>query len=54
MIELEQAETFLNAIRSITGSIATVNDGDLINHNGMFVAHLKTLLNPTKHFVLRY
>ena len=54
MVELEQAEPFLNAIRSITGSIATLDDGDLINHNGMFVAHLKTLLNPAKDFILRY
>ena len=28
---------------SIAGSIATVHDGDLINHYGMFVAHLETL-----------
>ena len=40
MVVLEEAKTFLNAVRSITGSVATVDDGD---HYGMFVAHLETL-----------
>ena len=40
MVRLEEAETFLNAVRNITGSVATVYEGDLINHYRMFVANL--------------
>ena len=40
---MEEAKTILNAKRSITGSVATVDDGDLINHYGMILAHLETL-----------
>ena len=43
MVGLEETKTFLNAVRSITGKLATVDDGDLINHYRMFVAHLETL-----------
>ena len=44
MVGLEEAKTFLNAVKSITGSVATVDDGDLMNHYGIFVANLETLL----------
>ena len=30
-------------MRNITGSVATVNDSDLMNHYRMFVANLETL-----------
>ena len=43
MVGLEEAKTLLNPNRSITASAATVHDRDLINHYGMFVAHLETL-----------
>ena len=43
MVALEEAKTFLNAVRNISGSIAIVDDEDLINYYGMFVAHLETL-----------
>ena len=43
MVGLEEAKTFLNAVRSISGSVATVDDGYLINYYVMFVAHLETL-----------
>lgn len=43
MIGLEQVKKILNAVRKITGSVATVNYGDLINHYRIFVAHLETL-----------
>ena len=43
MVGLEEVKILLNPKRSITGSAATVNDRDLINHYGMFVAHLETL-----------
>ena len=43
MAKLKEAKTFLNAVRSITGSVATVADDDVINHYRMFVANLKTL-----------
>ena len=39
---LKGAKTFLNAARNITGSVATVDDGDLMNHCRMFVANLET------------
>ena len=32
-----------NAMRSITGSVATIVDDNLINHYRMFVAHLETI-----------
>ena len=43
MVGLEEATTLLDAQRSITRSVATVDDWDLINHYGMFVVHLQTL-----------
>ena len=43
MVGLEEAKTLLNPKRSITGSVATVDDWDLINHYGMFAASLETL-----------
>ena len=43
MVGLEESKIFLNAVRSISGSVATVDDGDLINHFGMFGAHLETI-----------
>ena len=43
MVGLEEAKTHLNPKRSITESAATVDDRDLINHYGMFVAHSETL-----------
>ena len=43
MVGLEEAKTFLNAKRSITRSVATVDDWYLINHYGMFVVHLQTV-----------
>ena len=43
MAKLKEAKTFLNAVRSITESVATVADDDVINHYRMFVANLKTL-----------
>ena len=45
MVGLEETKTFLNAVRNITGSVATVDDGDLMNHYGMFVA---------KNLILQY
>ena len=53
MVGLEETKTFLNAVRNITGSVVTVDDGDLMNHYRMFVANLETfrnyLSNPTKN-----
>ena len=43
MVGLGEAKTLLNTKRSITGSVVTVDDWDLINHYGMFVAYLETL-----------
>ena len=43
MVGLEGTKTFLNAERNITGSVATVDDGDLMNHYRVFVANLETL-----------
>ena len=43
MVGLEDVKILLNPKRSITGSAATFDDRDLINHYGMFVAHLETL-----------
>ena len=43
MVWLEEAKLFLNVVRSITESDATVNDGDLMNHYPVSVAHLETL-----------
>ena len=38
MVGLEGAKTFLNAVRNITENVATVEDGDLMNHYRVFVA----------------
>ena len=43
MVGSEETNTFLNTVRSITGSVATIIDGDLMNHYRMFVAHLETI-----------
>ena len=43
IVGLEAAKTFLNAVRNITGSVATVDDGDLMIHYRLFVANLETL-----------
>ena len=43
MVGLEEAKTFLNAVRNTTGSVTTADDGDLMNHYQMFVANLETL-----------
>ena len=43
MAGLKEAKTFLNAVRNTTGSVATADDGDLMNHYQMFVANLETL-----------
>ena len=43
MIGLEWAKTFLNAVKNITGSVATVDDGDLMIHHRVFVANLEIL-----------
>ena len=43
MVRLEKVKKFLNAARRITGSVATVNDGDSMNHYRMFVARLETI-----------
>ena len=44
MVGLKEAKTFLNAVRNTTGSVATANDGDLMNHYRIFAANLETLL----------
>ena len=38
VVGLEGAKTFLNAVRNITENVATVEDGDLMNHYRVFVA----------------
>ena len=43
MVGSEETKTILNGVRSMTGSVATVDEGDLMNHYRMFVAHLETL-----------
>ena len=43
MVGLKEAKTFLTAMRNTTESVATANDGDLMNHYRMFVANLETL-----------
>ena len=43
MVGLEETKTFLNAAINITGSVANVDDGDLMNYYRMFVANLETL-----------
>ena len=43
VVGLEETKTFLNAVRNITGSVVTVDDGDLMNHYRMFVANLENL-----------
>ena len=40
---MEEAKRFLNALRNLTGGVATVDDGDLINRYRMFVVKLETL-----------
>ena len=42
MVGLKETKTFLNAVRNITGSVAPVDDGDLMNHYWMLVANLET------------
>ena len=39
MVGLETIKTFLNAMRNITGSVATVDDTDLMIHYRVFVAN---------------
>ena len=34
---------YINAVRNTTGSVATADDGDLMNHYRMFVANLEIL-----------
>ena len=41
-------------MRSITGSDATVDDGDLMNHYRMLVSHFEFLLNPGNKLILLY
>ena len=43
MVGSEETKAILNGVRSMTGSVATVDEGDLMNHYRMFVAHLETL-----------
>ena len=43
MVGLEGAKTFLNAVRNITGIVATVDDGDLLIHYRVFAGYLETL-----------
>ena len=51
MVGLKEAKTFLNAVRNTTGSVATANDGNLINQYRMFVANLETLfIKSSKKF----
>ena len=53
MVGLKEAKTSLNAVRNTTGSVATANEGDLMNHYRMLV--LKPyLLNPAKNLILQY
>ena len=55
MVGLEGTKTFLNAVRNITRSVATVDDGDLMINYRVFVANLETYLsNPAKNLILRY
>ena len=55
MVGLEGTKTFLNAVRNIARSVATVDDGDLMINYRMFVANLETYLsNPAKNLILRY
>ena len=43
MVGLEGTKTFLNAVRNITRSVATVDDGNLMINYRVFVANLETL-----------
>ena len=43
MVGSEETKTILNGVRSMTGSVATADDDDLMNHYRMFAAHLETL-----------
>ena len=55
MVGLEGTKTFLNAVRNITRSVATVDDGNLMINYRVFVANLETYLsNPAKNLILRY
>ena len=55
MVGLEGTKTFLNAVRNIARSAATVDDGDLMINYRVFVANLETYLsNPAKNLILRY
>ena len=55
MVGLEGTKTFLNAVRNIARSVATVDDGDLMINYRVFVANLETYLsNPAKNLILRY
>ena len=48
-------KTFLNAVRNITRSVATGDEGDLIINYRVFVANLKTLfIKFCKKLILRY
>ena len=42
-VGLKEAKTLLNPKRSIIGNAATVSGRNLVNHYGIFVAHLETL-----------
>ena len=41
--DLEDVKIFLNAVRTVTGCVATVDDNDLMNVYQVSVAHLETL-----------
>ena len=43
MVRLEKVKKILNTARRITGSVATVNNGDSMNHYRMIVARLETI-----------
>ena len=51
MVGLGETKTFLNEVRNITGSVETVDDGNLMSHYRMCVATLETLfIKPCKKF----
>ena len=57
MVGLETIKTFLNAMRNITGSVATVDAADLMIHYRVFVANLETLFIKSSkklNLILRY
>ena len=47
MIGSEWAKRFLNAVRNIIGSVATVDDGNLMIHYRVFVANLEILFTKS-------